>query len=277
MKYDELIAGLRKSGAKLQVFGKVKELGRFFNLYKIFLDNKSKKTFLITSGFHGEEFNGPVSLLKNIKKIISYAKKRNINIIIYPCINPSGFELKQRYNASSEKQNNDFLRYQVKNGKWVGTIKSKNAFINFKLIYSPAKEVRALQEDLHKSGLLKNLPVAVLDLHQDDELAGGEFYAYIFGKRKIYEKIMKRIDKIGDRCRDIPALNFDDFGNKVSESIDRDGFLTVFDGTLTDMFGRLGVSYFITAETNTSVTSGKVTEINWIWIENMIDLAVSSA
>lgn len=128
MKYHELINQFKKKNISLISYGKARELKKIYSLYKIVVDNRSKKTLIITSGFHGEEFNGPISLLAIIKEIATYAKKKKVNLIVYPCINPSGFDLRQRYNASGEKPNNDFLRYEIKRNQWSGVIKPTQNF-----------------------------------------------------------------------------------------------------------------------------------------------------
>lgn len=128
MGYQELIDRFRKKGLKLISYGLVKE-NKIYRLYKIVVDSNSKKTLIITSGFHGEEYNGPISLLQIIDKVIDYAKSKKVNLIIYPCINPSGFDLRQRYNASNEIPNNDFLRYEIKKGMWTSIIRPKQEFL----------------------------------------------------------------------------------------------------------------------------------------------------
>ena len=110
MKYKELISGYGKKGYNLISYGTVKE-DKDYNLYKIIINNNSQKTVLVTTGFHGEEFNGPISILKIIDEIKQYSKFKKVNLIIYICINPSGFEKHKRYNLSDESPNNDFLRF----------------------------------------------------------------------------------------------------------------------------------------------------------------------
>jgi len=271
MFYQQLISGYRAGGFKLKTYGQVEENGRKYSLYKIVLNNGGRNTLLITTGFHGEEFNGPISLLKIIKDAAAYARAKKVNLTAYLCVNPSGFDLKKRYNASGEDQNNDFLRYQVAGGKRISTLKKNEKFSRFKLVNSPAKEVKLLQADLRANGLLKKIPAAVLDIHQDDDLSAGDFYAYIFEGQAVYEMMMKAAEKVGKRARSVAAMNYED-GRKVKYRINKDGFIFLHDGTFTDMFYRLGVQHPITVETNTRASLSKVSRINEIWIKSLIDL-----
>jgi hypothetical protein len=267
MKYDELIRQFKKN-IELRSYGSVREIKRNYDLFKIVIDNRFSKTLLITSGFHGEEFNGPVSLLGIIKEVIDYAKKKKINLLIYPCVNPSGFDLKKRYNASNEEKNNDFLRYEIKKGEWIDVVKPGKKFLRYKLVDSPAKEVRALQKDLRKFG---KVPVGVLDIHQDNELPKCDFYAYVLDKFPAYRKIMAELDQVGRRCRSIKPRQVKE-GYEFDDTINREGFIITHDGTITDMFWRFGSAYSVTAETNTETPLEKVAAINKLWIKELIDL-----
>ena len=68
---------------------------------------------VVTAGFHGDEKAGPLTLLAHAADLFAYARARGVGLRLYPCINPSGFVLGTRYNASGEHPNNDLLRYRV--------------------------------------------------------------------------------------------------------------------------------------------------------------------
>jgi len=267
MKYKELIANFRKKDFKMISYGKVRERGKIYELYKIFINNNSSKTLLVIFGFHGEEYNGPISLLKIIDKVVHYSKKKKVNLLIYPCVNPSGFDLRKRYNASNERPNNFFLEYEIKKGKWVDCLLPSQKFLKFRLIRPKAKESRLLKKDLINWGVV---PVGVLDVHQDDELPKCDFYSYIFDKKNLYKKIMAKLDRIGKRCRNVLTVNRATLFSY--DVIDKDGFIIIHDGTITDMFWRYGTVYSITAETNTKTPLKTVAAINKTWIMEMIDL-----
>lgn len=270
MKYKELIAIYKKKGYNLIKYGSVLE-DKKYDLFKIVINNGSKKSFLITTGFHGEEFNGPVSLLKTIDEVVQYASLKKINLVIYICVNPSGFEKHSRYNFSNERSNNDFIRYKVK-GKWRSMFKGKK-YQDVKIIDSTAKESRILKNDILDFGVV---PVGVLDIHQDDYIDKGDFYSYITNNRILYEKIMKKIDKVAKRSRNAKTMNYDDDGNEITEIIDKDGFRETHDSGLSDLFFVFGSKFAITAETNVKTKLNKVCAVNKIWVNEMIDLVANS-
>ncbi|MEK7508317.1 MAG: succinylglutamate desuccinylase/aspartoacylase family protein [Patescibacteria group bacterium] len=282
MTYLELIAGYRDKGYKLRSYGLVREKRikyrwrrnlKEYRLFKIVINPRYRKTLIITSGFHGEEFNGPISLLEIFDEIVRYARKKRVRLIVYPCVNPSGFDLHKRYNASSSSKqyNNDFLRYKIRSGRWVGTLKPLKhgeIFFSIKIVDSRAKEVRLLKRDVLKY----RVPQGILDIHQQKgNLDTGDFYAYIFDKKRTYQKIMKKLKRIAKVAKNDPAMNFED-GRKVYYKIDSSGFIKLHDGTLTDMFYRLGSEFVITAETSTKLPLGKVCQINLIWAKELIKL-----
>ncbi len=271
MKYAELVTGYKNKGYDLISYGTVKE-DKKYNLYKLIINNNSKKTLLINTGFHGEEFNGPISTLKIIDEVNKYSKIKKVNLIIYICANPSGFENHHRYNMSHETQNNDFLRYLV-NEKWIDILRKGVKFKKFKIIEAKAKETRLLKKDILKSNLI---PAGCIDIHQDDEVRKGDFYIYIFDKRKEYEKIMKKADKIALRCRNIVSKNFDVNDVEFNDSIDSQGFIKIHDGTITDLFYRFGTKYSITIETSTNTKLNKVCNINRLFIKEIINLIADS-
>ena len=279
MTYYDLLQGYVDKGYKLEKYGSVTEpirgKDRYYRLYKIVINPEHEKTLLTTTGFHGEEFNGPISLLRIFDEAVDFATKMQTRLIVYPCINPSGFDLHQRYNPSDDVGdygNNDFLRHEIKNGEWVGTLKTGEAFVKYKIIDSAAKEVRLLKRDVLK--YQNPVPQAVLDIHQDCMKKGqGNFYAYILNQsqRPVYLEIMKKLAKITDVAKNIDAENIEG-DRKVSYRIDKDGFIFLHDGSINDMFYRLKSEFSICAETNTDLPLEKVSQINLIWIKELIKL-----
>lgn len=279
MTYRDLLQGYVDKNYELECYGSVKEpvrgKDRYYRLYKMVLNPEYEKTLLTTTGFHGEEFNGPISLLHIIDEATAFAKKKKTRLIVYPCVNPSGFDLHQRYNPTDDvgqNGNNDFLRYETKDHGWVGTLKENEPFLQYKIIDSAAKEVRLLKNNILKS--CNPVPQAVLDIHQDKMTKKqGNFYAYILDRRSVYLKIMNKLAKIADVSKNIDAENIE--GNrKVSYRIDNDGFIFLHDGSITDMFYRRGSKFAVCAETNTDLPLEKVSQINLIWIKELIKLIV---
>lgn len=272
ISYQELIDGFKQKGYELKHYGAVIERAIKYPLYRFTVNPQYKKTLLITSGFHGEEANGPISLLNIMDEVAKFAKKMCVCLIVYPCINPSAFDLYKRYNGSNEMMNNYFMEYEVEKNRFAGILQPNEKFIRYIIVDSPAKEVRILKRDVLKH----RVPEAMLDIHQQEgQLDTGDVFAYIFNdQRPIYKKIMKKIAKIAKIARNDPAFTFDK-GKKINYKIDNDGFVVLHDGSITDMFHRLGSKFTVAAETDTTLPLEKVSKINFIWITELIKLISS--
>jgi predicted deacylase len=64
----------------------------------------ANKTVIITAGQHGDEPFAVTTLLKWIKQPIIFA---DLNYIIFPCVNPYGYEKNCRDNGNRQDTNND--------------------------------------------------------------------------------------------------------------------------------------------------------------------------
>lgn len=272
ISYEELILGYRHTDHRLHTYGKVKENNKTYRLYKIVANARYKKTLLITTGFHGEEFNGPISLLHIFNKAVAFAKKNRVRVIAYPCVNPSGFDLRQRYNASDEQPNNDFMRYLMENGDEIGVLEKDEHFVHYNIVDSPAKEVCLLKKDILK--YLTHPPDAMIDIHQQKgSLENGEIYAYVFDRLPIYRRIMRKLAKIAPIAKNDLCTSNED-RREVFYRINEDGLIVLHDGTITDLFYREGSPYVVTSETKTTMPLDKVAEVNLIWIKELIKLIV---
>jgi Succinylglutamate desuccinylase / Aspartoacylase family len=223
---------------------------------------------VLTAGFHGDEKAGPRTLLNHTAEIVQYAADRGVGLTMYPCVNPSGFEAHTRYNASGERPNNDFLRYELSPGVWRGEIYEDQPFIRI----APAreglpKETAALAAALDAAPP----PVAALDLHQDNFIHGAFFYAYIFGQPARYRPLLARSGAL------VPVLRSSivDSGHEPGSDVraDPEGFIFCHDGSITDRFHRAGVPYTAAIETTTDTPAELANEINLIWVRGFIDLA----
>lgn len=269
LKYAGLIRRFKNKKCQLKCYGEFNEKRKKYKLYKIVINPKYRtRTLLITSGFHGEEFNGPISLLNIFDDITAYAKKMQVRVIIYPCVNPSGFDLCKRYNASDEEQNNYFMEYKVKGGRWVGVLKKGEKYHDFRIADSPAKEVRLLKRDV----LRYKVPNGVLDIHQQKgHLDTGNTYTYICRRRRSYYRIMKQISEVTKVATNDPD-KYEEGDRVVNFRIDRNGFVLLHDGSITDMFYQLGSMYAIAVETDTRLCLNTVCKINYIWISELMQL-----
>jgi predicted deacylase len=246
-------------------YGTVVEGGRPFDL--VGLRSPGARTVLITAGFHGDEKAGPLTLLEHAGEIVDYAAARGVGLLIYPCINPSGFEAHTRYNISGERPNNDFLRYEIAPGVWRGELRDGERFSRIvPAVEGLPKETAALARELDRAPL----PAAALDLHQDNFIHGSLFYAYVFGDLATYRPLMARAGSL------VPVLRSSivDSGYEPGSDVraDAEGFIICPDGSITDRFHRAGVPTVAAIETTTETPAPLADEINLIWIRGFIDL-----
>jgi hypothetical protein len=245
--------------AAVATYGEVREGGSDYPLLRA--DVPGSRTLLVTAGFHGEEPAGPLALLELLPEIVARARERDVGLRIYPCINPSGFEAGTRYNRSGHGPNNDFLRYEIAPGRWVGELRPGQRFLAWAPFAEGPQETRALWRDL--AGL--PTPVAALDLHQDRFLAGVFHYAYVFGDPADYRPLV-------EQCRElagVPAGYAADEWHRVGQ----EGLLVSHDGSVTDLFFRRGTRYLAALETTTGTPLAVSQEVNLRWIRGFIELA----
>jgi predicted deacylase len=261
--YAALTAQLRSHArfARITTYATITENGRRVPLLR--LDTPGRPRLLITAGFHGEEPAGPLTLASHFPRIARYAQRRGVGLTVFPCVNPSGFELGTRYNASGEKPNNDFLRYTLEDGSVTGEIYGRRpAFRRFSLFTRGPKETRALRRALARLPT----PRAALDLHQDNYMRRAATYAYVFGEARSYAALARRSSRHLPLARELrvdPRL-----------TTDAHGFIWFHDGSVTDWFVRRGTRYCATLETTTQSPLERCHAVNLVWIKGFIDLAV---
>ena len=219
-----------------------------------------RKTLLITAGFHGNETAGPLTLMEYLPSIVEYARKRDVGLKIYPCLNPSGFEDLTRYNRSGEAPNNDFLRYELTPGVWAGELEKGQTFVSTLPYRGGPKETQALQTELASLPA----PDAALDIHQDPYLEEHLSYAYTFGDNAIFRPLVAATNRI------LPvARRFEVDDNVFS---DDDGLIQLHDGSVTDYFFHRGVPLTAALETTTSSPLSACHEVDLVWIRGFVDL-----
>ncbi|MGZ3457388.1 MAG: hypothetical protein ACXU86_02665 [Archangium sp.] len=245
--------------AEVNEYARVVEGGVEYSLFRLTLPGD--RWLVITSGFHGEEPAGPLTLSQYFEDIAEYARERKVGLRVYPCINPSGFEDGSRYNRSGEKPNNDFIRYETAPGVWKGELARGEPFLRWALYDGGPKETRAVRSDMARYPA----PQAALDIHQDNYLPLAATYAYTFGDKGAYRPLTKASSAYAHVIRD----------DKVDESnrTDADGLIEYHDGSVTDYFLRSGVPYSAALETTTRTPLEACHAINLLWIRGFIDLA----
>lgn len=240
--------------------------------------NSRDNVVLICAGIHGEEIAGPLTILNFINEIIDYIHQNNLKCIIYPLTNPSGFENNTRYNADGDSGgagNNDFLRYEMKNGTLVDDLAEhkENDFKKWHRSSDKKLGLKLPKETVLMHKVLKNDPlrqvVALLDLHQDYITnASSAAYQYTFGDNAVYNNIINKIKKI------IPLYKNKNIGAGEASPMrsDGQGFIARHDGSLPDLFYRLGVKHCITVETMGKTPLKIAQEVNLIWIFGIVDI-----
>jgi predicted deacylase len=259
--YSALTAQLRSFArlARISTYATISERGRRYPLLR--LQTPGRRRLLITAGFHGEEPAGPLTLATHFEQIAGYAKRHRVGLTVFPCINPSGFELGTRYNASEEKPNNDFLRYRLDDGSSASELYGKSpTFRRFSLYKRGPKETRAVRRALEKLPT----PHAALDLHQDNYMRRAATYAYVFGDAKYYERLARK------SSRHLPLAREQQVDPHLHT--DANGFIWFHDGSVTDWFMRRGTKYCATLETTTQSPLEKCHAVNLVWIKGFIDL-----
>ena len=262
MDYAALTAQLRghRQLARVTTHGTVTEGKQRYPLLR--LDTPGTPRVLITAGFHGEEPAGPLTLARYFPRIAARAAKKKVGLTVFPCINPSGFELGTRYNASEERPNNDFLRYRLADGSEVGELYGKDPpHQRWHLFNGGPKETRAVRQVLKRV----RTPIAALDLHQDNYMRRAATYAYVFGDAKHYAPLARR------SSRHLPLAAHTQVDPRLTT--DAHGFIWFHDGSVTDWFMRRGTPYCATLETTTQSDLADCHAVNLVWIEGFIDLA----
>jgi len=238
------------------------------------------KIILISAGFHGEEKAGPITLLKYINLILNYIHANNLKVIIYPNVNPVGFEKGKRYNPDSDtgenkSDTNDFMRYIREDGTVTDDLKEQNVFKEWRWSSDEEFNLRLPEETKLVHILLKEDPlqqiVAAIDLHQDyiTKNAPPAAYQYIYGDASVYSKIFRKIEKFTPLLRNTYIDAGYSNGGLKSDS---NGCLIRYDCTISDLMQRLGAKHVVTVETTGATPLKKACEVNLAWILGITDL-----
>lgn len=178
--------------------------GMIYPLYRLAVNlDQGQESICIVSGIHGNEIAGPLSVLRMLETFI-HELPGHFRYIVYPVINPTGFDLRQRYDTDGRDLN---AIYSV-------TLKSKNY-----------RENQAFFEDAKKFGPYE----AVLTLHEDSDLE--KFYMYGLGKKNLdfYHAVCSFAKMLCPAWvnSDIYGVNSDEFGLVLATARDH-----AFDGAL---------------------------------------------
>jgi Succinylglutamate desuccinylase / Aspartoacylase family len=271
--FDELAARWRASlsgidDLAVEDYGEVVEGGRAYPL--LAAASPGDREVVVTAGFHGDEKAGPLTLVAHAASLFAEARAQGVALRLFPCINPSGFEVHTRYNVSGERPNNDFLRYEITPGFWRGEVNEGETPLSWKPYDGGPKETVALARELAR----RAPPVAALDLHQDNFIRGHVFYSYVFGDHAPYRPLQARSGALLPVLRN--ALVDSGYEPGTDVRADAEGFIEVHDGSVTDHFHRAGVPYTAAIETTTDTPPDLADVINLIWIRGFLALAAAA-
>lgn len=268
-----------------------------YPLYKIYSANISETDpiVLIRAGLHGDEIFGPLTIMTKVADIFSYAHEHGVKLIIFPLDNPSGFEAGTRYNIegdSGDAGNNDYLRYRVLDGQILPDLGVGTEFIKWYWSSDPALNVRLPKETAVSHHALRKISheqvKAVLDIHADNFIHIPGTYHYVFGNCSIYQPITDSIKNIShifaDEYIDSGYLNIQGYSPElVQEGVwvpdqfnpktDVHGCIIRHDGSLPDLFYRMGTHHCITIEVTGATPIDTAHQVNLTWIRGMIDFS----
>lgn len=263
MDYADFEAKLKtwKSAAAFHEYGRVHEGGRDYALWC--LTTPGARELVVTAGFHGEEPAGPLTVLEHFGELAAYARKHDVALRVFPCVNPSGFERGERYNTSGEHPNNDFIHYELSPGTFVEEVAPGAAFHAWHLKDGGPKETQALRRELARGPV----PAAALDLHQDAWVRSPCFSAYYFGLPQPYRELVAQTVPHAKVAVHLPV-----YGDVQT---DASGLIIHHDGSNSDWFWRRGTRHVAVVETSTKLPQANADAVNLTWLKRFVEWAAS--
>src|SRR3989339_1280569 len=103
---NEMISLCNIHRLRYKVIGyeKFERISEEYPIYKIVVNPKKGVKFCIIAGVHGSEIAGPFAILEMLKNPKKYFNAK-IRYDIFPLLNPSGFDLGQRYDDDHRDPN----------------------------------------------------------------------------------------------------------------------------------------------------------------------------
>jgi hypothetical protein len=223
---------------------------------------------VVTSGFHGDEAGGPLSLLRYAGLLLQQAKTRGFGLRIYFCVNPSGWERNERCNRDGKCFSNAVLQYNV-DGVLRDDVPPGTQPRDYQLMLKQAPpETQQVFADITQ------LPLAqlrgFLDLHQVGEQGDDVTYAYVFGSRRPYRRIIRATAKYARLLAHAEVDRRE--ASDVAITTDADGLCKYHDGSVSDYLDRKGVRYNATVETAVTLPLERVHAVNLTWLLGFVTL-----
>ncbi len=161
----EKLCHIHKIDMEIIGYEEFEKIGEKYPLYRITVNPKAAKRVCIVAGVQAYEIAGPLCMLEifsNPHEMLS----SQVSYRIYPCINPTSFDLRQRMDDDGVDLNE--LTPQTLHGRKYGEVK---------VFYDDIKD---WEMDIF------------ISLHEDVDLK--EFYAYVFenNPEPVYRKIIDR-------------------------------------------------------------------------------------
>jgi hypothetical protein len=182
-----------------------------FPLYKVIINPHAKRVVCFSAGIHGEEIAGPLTILEFLKwyRADFYP---NIKIIIFPVVNPFGFDRKRRLNERRFDLNQSFF--------------NKSLPEEDKIVYNHAKKQK----------------IFFFHAIHEDSAEGG---AYLYGFEKRPEEIYKKIISIERKFFPIKTGK-DDMNNTIYHGM----IINAFDESFESRLFKEGIAkYAVCTET----------------------------
>lgn len=220
----------------------------------------------VIAGQHGEEQVGVAALCSRWQLLWGLAVKRRLHLRVYPCVNPEGFDRGQRYNYRGQSPTNAALEYEVAPSEWRGEVSTGQTWRATRNCARASDESRWLVNDLGKFR-----PHYVLDLHQDSMTPPGGAFAYVFGERAPYAKIM---EQSGAKPMAHTLLQNESWTEAAPNlSTDGDGLASFQDGSVTAWAWLRGAKLAACLEVPTKGRFEDQVAITLGWVEAFLDAA----
>jgi predicted deacylase len=199
-KFIESLVGeaRRKHISVTKIGDKMSEsTGILYPLYRLEINPKAARNICIVSGIHGVEIAGPLAILALIQ---SHTQRLlpAFRYIVYPVLNPYGFDARQRFTDSGRDLN----------ALYAMTLNNERHY----------QEIQSFYQDIHTYKPLD----AVIALHEDVDL--DRFYMYGLGKENI--ELYHQLCAVAEEyCpfwsnADVYGLRSDEFGLVVASARD---------------------------------------------------------
>lgn len=279
MKAKEYIAKLTKAlSSRNDVVWKVYPLrykAWVFQLLRIQSKDISPddKVIMITAWIHGNETSGPFFILSYIQQILALMNMYGYKVIIYPLMNPSGFEYGTRFNIDNDEWsygNNDFVRYQMTDGTFADECREGETFTKRYRSSDPQLQQKlpvetALLHKLLREDILHHI-VAHIDLHQDYITPIEWSYTYFYTFSDTYQSIIANIRKYIAVLSDTMISAGQTWGAQSNAN----ACIIRHDGTINDLLYRLGIHDTIAIETTGQTPLALAKKINRLWIKWLV-------